>query len=112
MKKYLVALPEQERPQLRAVVKKGRAAARTRLHAPILLHAATEGAAWTEEAIREALNVHPTTVANIRQRFVGEDWDAALHRRRTQTCRRKLDGKQEAPLIALACSDAPAGRAR
>jgi len=112
MKKYIVTLNKEERHQLQVVVKKGRVAAHTGLHAQLLLHADIESAAWTDEAISKATDVHPTTVANVRQRFVEEGWDAALHRRRTRTSRWKLDGKQEAHLVALACSEPPGGQAR
>ena len=113
MKKYIVTLSQEERQHLQAVVKKGQAAVRTRLHAQILLHADTTAAAWTDEAISTALAVHPTTVAQVRQRCVEEGVEAALPRRRVRMQhRRKLDGKQEAHLIALACSEPPNGQAR
>jgi transposase len=113
MKKYLVTLSQEERQHLQAFVKKGKAAARTRLHAQILLKADTEGEGWTDEAISHALDVHPTTVANVRQRLVEEGLEVALSRRRTQTVRRrKLDGKQEAHLSALTCSNPPNGQGR
>ena len=112
MKKYIVTLNEEERHRLHVVVKKGKVAARIRLHAQILLHADTESSAWTDAVISKAMDVHPTTVATVRQRFVEEGLDAALHRRRTQTSRWKLDGKQEAHLIALACREPPDGQAR
>jgi hypothetical protein len=113
MKKYLVTLSPEERHQLQAVVKKGKAAARTRLHAQILLQADTGAAGRTDEAISQALDVHPTTAANVRQRFVEEGMEAALQRRRACGLRRwKLDGTQEAHLITLACSNPPDGQAR
>jgi hypothetical protein len=112
MKKYIVTLSKEERQQLQALVKKGRAAARTRLHAQILLHADTEEGSWTDEDISLVLDVHSTTVANVRQRCVEEGLAVALHRRRTCSSRWKLDGKQEAHLIALACSEPPGGQAR
>ena len=113
MKKYVVTLSNEERQQLHALVKKGRAAARTRLHAQIVLHADTQGGGWTDEAIGHALDVHPATVAKVRQRFVEEGVEAALHRRRARGLRRwKLDGQQEAHLIALACSTPSEGQAR
>jgi Homeodomain-like domain len=109
----MVTLSEEERQQLQAVVKKGKAAARTRLHAQILLHADTTAEEWTAEAISPALGVHPTTVANVRHRCVEGGGEAALQRRRVRMQhRRKLDGRQEAHLIALACSDPPTGQAR
>src|SRR5215471_8314879 len=112
MKKYIVTLSKEERQHLQAVVKKGKAAARTRLHAQILLHTDTGAEPWTDEAISTALAVHPTTVAHVRQRCVEEGVEAALQRRVRLQHRRKLDGKQEAHLIALACSEPPDGQAR
>jgi len=53
------------------------------------------------------------TVENIRQRLVQKDLEAALNRaKRSGTRLTKLDGEQEAYLVALACSDPPEGRAR
>jgi Homeodomain-like domain len=113
MKKYVVTLSKEERQHLQALVKTGRAAARTRLHAQILLHADTEGGGWTDEAISHALDVHPTTVANVRQRCVEEGVTAALQRRRACTARPcKRDGAQEAHLIALTCGVPPDGQGR
>jgi transposase len=113
MKKYVVTLSQEERQHLQAVVKKGKAAARTRLHAQILLHADTTAEAWTDEEISTALDVHSTTVANVRQRCVEEGVAAALQRQRGRTApRRKLDGTQEAHLVALACREPPDGQAR
>jgi hypothetical protein len=115
MKKYIVTLSQEERQQLRAVLKKGKAAARTRPHAQILLHADTTAEQWTDEAISTALDVHPTTVANVRQRCVEEGVEAALQRRRGRIQhRRKLDGKQERPIslrwpVAIPPTGKPAG---
>jgi len=113
MKKYLVTLSKEERQRLQALVKKSKAAARTQLHAHILLKADTEGEGWTDEAISHALDVHSTTVPNVRRRLVEEGVEVALSRRWTRIIRRsKLDGNQEAHLIALACSEPPDGQRR
>jgi Homeodomain-like domain len=115
MKKYVVTLSLEEREQLTAVVRKGKGAASKRLHAQLLLQAdrGAEGPAWTDEAISGALAVHPTTVANVRQRCVEEGVDAALQRRAPhRQYQRKLDGGQEAHLIAVACSEPPGGQKR
>ena len=108
-----MTLSQEERQHLQALVKRGNAAARTRLHAQVLLKADTEEEGWTDEAISRALDVHPTTVANVRQRLVAEGMETARARRRARTVgRRKLDGKQEAHLIALTCSNPPHGQGR
>jgi transposase len=115
MKKYVVTLSAEEREQLTAVVRKGKTAARRRLHAHLLLQAdsGAEGPAWSDEQISAALAVHPTTVANVRQRCVEEGVEAALQRRAPRRhYQRKLDGQQEAQLIAVACSMPPLGQKR
>jgi transposase len=115
MKKYVITLRSQEREQLAAVVRKGKVAASKRLHAQLLLQAdsGVDGPAWTDEEISAALAVHPTTVANVRQRGVEEGVEAALQRRGSRRqYQRKLDGEQEAHLIAVACSEPPVGQKR
>jgi transposase len=111
--KYVVKLTASEYAQLHALVRAGTAAAATLTHARILLKAdQAEGApAWGDARITEALDVGLSTVHRVRQAFVEEGLEAALHRRRpTGRQYRKLDGAQEARLVALACSPPPQGR--
>ena len=113
--KYVVTLTEVERTDLSRLVSTGRSAARTILHAQVLLKAdaAPGGPRWTDEQIRDAFGLGFTAIARIRRRFVEEGLDAALHRRGAAAPRpRKLDGRAEAQLVALACSDPPDGRDR
>ena len=66
-----------------------------------------------DQEIADAFEVGSSTVHRLRQRLVEEGLDAALLRKPPSTRRpTKLDGAQEAQLIAIACSQAPAGRAR
>jgi transposase len=66
-----------------------------------------------DRAIAGALDVHPSTVQRIRRRFVEEGLAATLARKRPdRVYERRLDGRQEAHLVALACGDPPAGQAR
>jgi transposase len=66
-----------------------------------------------DERIAEALDVCRMTVARVRQQFAAEGLDATLHKKRaTGRQYRKLDGRQEAQLIALACSPVPQGQTR
>jgi transposase len=84
-------------------------------HARILLKAdeGPAGPGWADEAIAEALEVNRSTVERVRQRCVEEGFDAALRPRPSRQVRlRKLDGAQEAQLVALACSPPPNGRDR
>lgn len=114
-KKVVVALTEAERARLHTLVGGGSAPARTLTHARILLKAnqGEGGPGWTDATIAAALEVHPTTVARVRQRCADAGLDAALARKAPdREYRRTLDGAQEAHLIALACSAPPAGRRR
>ncbi len=114
-KRYVVRLAPEERAELLDLIAAGKAAARTQAHARILLKAdqGADGPGWTDERIAEAVDVHRATVERVRERLVTAGLDAALRPRRSAAPRpRKLDGVAEAHLIALACSEPPAGRAR
>jgi hypothetical protein len=113
-KKYIVRLTEEERRELRAMVKKGRVAAYKIRHANILLKADADGPNWTDTRIAEAFGCHPRTVENVRRRCVLEGLEAAIVRKRQKKLsrERKLDGEGEARLFTIACSEAPEGRDR
>ena len=112
-KRWIVRLTESERATLSALIAAGRAPARKLGHARILLKA-DEGAAgpnWSDGAIMEALEVSRSTVERVRKRYVTEGLEAALTHRRHKTGHpHRLDGRQEAQLVTLACSVPPDGR--
>ena len=113
--KHAVVLTDEQRAALRTLVGRGVAPARRLMHARILLKAdqGEGGAAWADAAIAGALEIHPATVARVRQQYVAEGLEAALDRRAPRReYARKLDGAQEAHLVALACGTPPAGRER
>jgi transposase len=115
MMKYIVRLSRAAREQLLTLVTTGRAAAVKLLRARILLKADVEAGErhWTDAEIAEALDTSESTVHRVRQAWVEQGLDAALVRQRpTGRPYRKLDGAQEAQLIAVACSAPPDGRAR
>jgi len=114
-KKYVVLLPEAERAQLHSLIGSGTAPARSLAHARILLkvNQGEAGPTWTDAASAAALEVHPDTVFRVRQAYATGGLDAALHRKPPDRAyRRKLDGAQEARLIALACGTPPQGQRR
>jgi transposase len=114
-KKYLVTLTESERAALGQRVSAGRDRARDLSHARILLKADSgpHGPGWTDATIAVALEVSVSTIERVRRRFVEVGPEAALTRRPPRReYRRKLDGEQEAHLVALACSTPPEGHGR
>ena len=76
----------------------------------MILCKADEG--LTDQQVAEAVMVGPSTVIRVRQRFVEGGLERALNDRPRPGKRRKLDGKQEAHLVAVACSAAPEGHTR
>jgi transposase len=112
--KYIVRLTNEERTDLEHLIHTGKhRAAATLIHARILLKAdvGTGGPGWDDDRIVEAIECSASTVYRVRQTFVEEGMTAALFRKKpTGRLYRKLDGEQEAQLIALACSTPPAGR--
>jgi hypothetical protein len=115
MKLYRVKLASEERAQLHKLLSKGKASARVLTHARILLKAdeGVDGPRLTDEEIGEALDVNRSTVERVRIRCVEEGFEAALRPRPSRQLHpRKLDGFQEAHLVALVCSPAPKGRKR
>ena len=105
--KYRVDLTEAERGQLLGLISKGKHGARTLARARILLKA-DEGC-LTDEGIAGALNVGYATVGRVRQRFVEEGMERALQEAPRPGAKPKLDERQCAHVIALACSEAPEG---
>jgi hypothetical protein len=113
-KRYVVRLTVEERSRLESLIAKGKAAARRLTRARILLQADCSplGPAWSDEQIREAVDLGAITVHRVRRSFVDGGLDGVLVRRPMPRRPRMLDGDQEAHLIALACASPPAGRSR
>jgi hypothetical protein len=114
-KQYVVRLSEEERAWLLTMIGRGAAPARAQTHARILLKAnqGEAGPGWTDGAISAALEVDPTTVARVRKLYVTEGLAAALDRKAPdRVYRRRLDGEQEARLVAVTCSEPPTGHKR
>src|SRR5215207_8233567 len=105
-KKYPVILSETERVELKQLIAAGTAPARKLTHARILLKAdqSPEGPGWVDEQVAEALETSQPTVSRVGKQYFQEGLEAALNRRPPKReCPRKLDGEQEARLLALAC---------
>ena len=114
-RKVIVRLSEEQRKTLTRIVRTGTHPAAMLRRAQVLLKADADGPdGWSDMRIGKALGCSFMTVRRVRQQFVVQGLDATLHRKRpTGRQYRKLDGEQEAQLIAaVACSPAPDGRAR
>jgi transposase len=112
-KKYIVRLTEDERKQLRSVIKQLKGSSQKVRRAQILLKADVEGANWTDERIAEAFDCRIKTVENIRQRLIEKGFEETLNgvSRPHPPIEKLLDGEQEAQIIALRLGSAPKGYA-
>lgn len=108
-KRYVVDLTPAEKEELLALTRKGVIRVREMKRAQILLHAAT---GCHDPEIMQAVGVSRPCVERIRKRFVEGRLAKALHEDPRPGQKRKLDGKQEARLIAEVCAPAPHGHAR
>ena len=104
--KYKVKLAESERSRLNEVSHRGKPSVRTVKRALALLKA-DEG--LRDGEIAGVLLINAATVARVRKRFVEEGLEAAINDKPRPGRERKLDGKQEAHLVAIACSSPPEG---
>jgi len=107
-KKYVVTLTEAQRHALLSR-RAGPLTLRQRNRIDILLRAAD---GHTDAEIAEDLDIAANTVARVRQRFLDRGLDGAVSEKTRRGAPPRLDGKQEALIIALACSPAPEGETR
>lgn len=116
VKKYVVRLSAEERGQLEGLTRKGKSAAGQILKARILLKAdvSEAGEGWSDSRIIEALETSASMVYRVRRQLVEEGFAAVLSRKQRPAppVAPIFDGEKEARLIALACSQPPAGHAR
>jgi transposase len=112
MRKIEIHLSDDEQQELTRIVNSGDHAARLIRRAQILLRS-SEG--WTDEAIGAALGVSRQTVYTVRKQAVRDGVAASLNRkagRKVGQVAKALDGVAEAHLVALTCSEPPAGHER
>lgn len=112
--KYIVQLTDEERQELRTLIQKGQTQGYRIKHAQILmkLDEIPENQEWTYNKIKEAYHATPHTISQIAKRFVTGGMEAALGRKEQLNRHKKIDGRVEAHIIAIACSEAPEGRER
>lgn len=107
LKKFVVQLNNEERTDLQRIISKGQANVRQIRRAHTLL---LSDAGKTDEEIANLLHITTVTVAQTRKRWCAEGLSRNLADQPKPGRKHKLDGKQEAFLVALACTDAPDGR--
>jgi transposase len=112
--RYKITLEESERAALLALTKDGGTNSRRFTHARALLlcDAGDRGPAWNVAKVAEALGVTSRTIEHLKQRFLEEGLEEALQRKATVRAPTTFDGEFDTRLMALACSQAPEGRAR
>ena len=110
--KYIVELTDEQRHYLEKLTSSGTCTARQMKRAQILLKS-DRNTNWSYEQIAEAFDVSDVTIAKVRKAFVEQGLAVALQRKKPdREYEHSLDGEGEAHLIALACSEPPAGRDR
>jgi len=116
MSKYTVKLTQEQRTMVEEIVKKGTAPARKIQRANVLLKAdrGAQGPRWSTKQIQEGFGVGSTTIKSVRKRFVENGIEDAISRREQpeRPEKRKINGEQEAHIIALMCTESPEGQER
>jgi hypothetical protein len=116
MIKYRVTLTEQERQSLEAIVSKGSHKSQKVINSLILLNvdeSQPKATGLTNESISKALHISMKKIDRVKKRFVEESLEIALlGHPKEREYERKVDGDLEAKLVALSCSEAPAGYCR
>lgn len=116
MSKYSVKLNQGQRKLLEDLLKKGEAPARKIMHAQILLKCdkGEWGPRWRDQQIQETFEVGETLIKRIRKQYVENGLEAALERKKHpgRPEKQRIDGEQEAQIIALLCTERPEGQER
>lgn len=109
-KKYRVTLTQEERDRLESLIRNRSAKSGVVKKAYILLSSDENGPDWTDSKIREVYKAGIRTIERLRERFVEDGIEAALFGKpRRGTIKLKFDGRVEAQLLALRCSNPPLG---
>ena len=109
--KFIVRLSKKERQELETIVKKLKGTSQKVNRALALLHADADGPNWTNEQIAARTGLTLRAISNLRKKLVTEGFEAAIHRKQRlcPSVPKKLDGMQEAQIIATRCGSPPEG---
>jgi len=112
MIKYKITLTKEEREELELIVRKGKHTSVRVRNALILLNfdEGNHSAKYTNQIISDVLKVSMRTIDRIKKKFVEEGYEAVIYPGSSKReYVKKIDGDLEAHLVALCCSDTPAG---
>ena len=112
-KKYNVRLTKRQRESAELVVKRLDGSPQKVRRAQILLKANVAGPCWSDREIADAFSCTTQTVENVRRRFCENGFEVTLNgkQRDSPPRSRRLNGKQEAKVIALRLGRPPKGYA-
>src|SRR3954465_6855437 len=109
-KKYLVSLTTEEQKELRCIISRRNEKAQAVKRAYVLLAADERGEGLCDSEIALRYKVTVRSIEGIRKRFVEDGFEQVVHaKKRTVFKEKTFDGRVEAHLVALRCSDPPAG---
>ena len=111
-KKYLIALEESEVKTLKKILRSGKATAQQATRIYILLMADENGQNKTDKEIQETLEVSNLTPRNVRKRFDEGGIEKAVYEREKSGRPKKITAKEEALVVAKACTEPPEGAGR
>ena len=111
-KNIRIALEESEVQKLEEITKKGKNSARVIIRAQVLLMANEKGLNKKPVEIEEILRITQRTITNIKKRYKEGGIEKALYEKKRPGQPKRLTGKEEAEIVAIACSDAPKGYER
>lgn len=110
-KQYKITLTEEERALLNNIIK-NRSSKSPQVRRSYMLLAADENGdkQWTDEKISSSYGCSVSTIERLRKRFVEDSFETALYGKKREPVKEKLlDGRVEAKLVALRCSNPPEG---
>ncbi len=111
---YTIKLSQSEVDDLKKIINKGSHTSQSFRAAYILLNCDkgdfSDNTKVTNEEICKILKIGARTIDRVKKKFIEEGFESALERRpSTQIYKKKADGDLEAKLVALCCSEPPAG---
>jgi transposase len=110
VKKYIVSLTAEEQGELKDIISRCNAKAQAVKRAYVLLAADENAENLVDSEIALRYKVTVRCIEGMRKRFVEEGFEQVVYGKKRTLFKEKIfDGRVEAHLIALRCSDPPKG---